>query len=195
MARSAKSKGNKFSSIASNTPRNLPFRETLTIEERVRYDELNPEQQSGYEQFCSDHVRNNTVDDYLKYSQTKSTPNTVTAIPTPKAEEVVPKETNIEKTKTEETVIVKETVKPIEQPVEKVTSETNIATDINDFNPVQSVQNIINQNLSVEEEAGKNISVYLSAEALNVVTKYMKKHKVKNRSKLIETVLLNVLKE
>lgn len=190
MARSAKSKGNKFSSIASNTPRNLPFRETLTIEERVRYDELNPEQQSAYEQFCSDHVRNNTVDNYLQYSKTNSAPNIVTTTPTSKVEEVVP-----EKPKTEATVVVKETVKPIEQPVEKVVTETNIVTDINDFNPVQSVQNIINKNLSVEEEAGKNISVYLSAEALNVVAKYMKKHKVKNRSKLIETVLLNVLKE
>lgn len=188
MARSAKSKGNKFSSIAGNTPRNLPFRETLTIEERVRYDKLSPEQQVAYEQFCSDHVKNNTVDDYLKYSKSKSAPTIVLA--TPKKEEVVIKEPI-----SEETVVVKETAKPIEQPVEKVVAKTNVVTDITDFNPVQSVQNIINKNLSVEEEAGKNISVYLSAEALNVVTKYMKKHKVKNRSKLIETVLLNVLKE
>lgn len=183
-----KNTGNKFSSIAGSTPRNLPFRETLTIEERVRYDELSLEQQSAYEQFCSDHPKNNTIDEYLRYSQNKSTSKTITAAP--KTEEAI-----LKKAEPKENVIVKETSKPIEQPVEKVVAETNIVTDINDFNPVQSVQNIINKNLSIEEEAGKNISVYLSAEALNVVAKYMKKHKVKNRSKLIETVLLNILKE
>jgi hypothetical protein len=165
-----KSTGNKFSSIANSTPRNLPFRETLTIEDRIAYDKLSPEEQSGYEQFCIDNVNNNSIEDYLHYSKSKSTPKIVTKA-------------------------TKNTTKPIEQPVEINISETNIKTDITDYNPVQSVQSMINKNLSIEEEAGKNISVYLSAEALNVVSVYMKKHKIKNRSKLIETVLLSVLKE
>lgn len=170
MARTSKSKGNKFSSIASGSSRNLPFRETLSIDDRVIYDELSPDEQKAFEQYCIEHEQNYTIEDYIKYNKSKSTPK------------IVANTSN-------------KTTKPIEQPVEIKQSETDIKTNIKDYNPVQSVQSMINKNLSVEEEAGKNISVYLSAEALNLVSAYMKKHKIKNRSKLIETVLLNILKE
>lgn len=170
MARTSKSKGNKFSSIASSSSRNLPFRETLSIDDRVEYDKLSPEQQKTFEQCCAECEKDYSIKDYVKYDKSKSAPKIVTKV-------------------------IKNTTKPIEQPVEINMSETNIKTDIADYNPVQSVQSMINKNLSIEEEAGKNISVYLSAEALNLVSVYMKKHKIKNRSKLIETVLLNVLKE
>lgn len=176
MARSS-GKGNKFSSIASNTPRNLPFRETLSLEERVSYDKLSNEQKLAYEQFCKEHA-SSSVADYLQYMKIDS--NTVIEKPTPKAGKgtTQPNET-----------------KKIEQPIEKVTANVPEQNDINDYNPVRSVQSLINKNLSIKEEAGKNISVYLSSEALKVIDKYMKTHKVSNRSKLIETVLINVLQE
>lgn len=154
MARTNKTK-NKFSSIANNTPRNLPFRETLSLEDRVRFDMLSPENKKFFEEYCAEHS-NHSIDEFLK------------------ARPIAEATTEVEP---------QESVAFDEPKIEKVD------------NSISTVLGLINQAVAIEEEAGKNISVYLSADALNILKNYMKKHKVKNRSKLIESLILNILKE
>lgn len=164
MARTNKTK-NKFSSIANNTPRNLPFRETLSLEDRVKFDMLSPENKKFFEEYCAEHS-NNSIDEFLK------------ARPVAESKEVESQEPAV-----------------IDEPkIKKVENTSKDMDQSKTDSSISTVLGLINQAVAIEEEAGKNISVYLSAEALNVLKDYMKKHKVKNRSKLIESLILNILK-
>ena len=51
------------------------------------------------------------------------------------------------------------------------------------------------QNDIPDKIPGKNISIYLSANTLNLLNQYIKENRIKNRSIFIETLLLKVLSQ
>ena len=72
----------------------------------------------------------------------------------------------------------------------KINSEMQNLNSNQKPNTIDDIKNEILERANVYEAAGKNISVYLSSNTLNLLTVYMKENKIKNRSKLIEEILL-----
>ena len=98
------------------------------------------------------------------------------------------------------------TSNPFFKVADTINEEPGIIKPEIDYNPKKEIEHEhddiktsfrkqINQEVLSEEEAGKNISVYLSAEVLKIIKSYMKSNKIQNRSKLIEAIILSVLKE
>lgn len=77
--------------------------------------------------------------------------------------------------------------------VPNVNTENSTETVPIDNQLVERFQAIITESLPTQER-GKNISVYLTNEAFTLLQNYCKKHKIKNRSTVIDTIIKNVLK-
>lgn len=97
---------------------------------------------------------------------------------------------------TVEPVINKEVIPPIDEDEQKDEDISSLSTEeVTTAAPISSifdVQEIVNQNI-IQRRAGKTKSIYFSADSVEILKKYCKENKIKNESKVIDSLVKNVL--
>lgn len=182
----ARTKANKFTQIASNVTRNTPFIDSLNPEERTIFEKMSVTEQEECERYCIQNPNSGVLQYAALLQKIEPNNNSNNNKPSSNPETVVITEQKIEtkpkdKRKTEQN---------------NIAPKNNTKIEVSNIEPdetIQKVQSLIS-NSFIEKEAGKNISVYLSAESLKLLAEYKKKHKISNRSSLIDALIKNVLK-
>lgn len=160
---------NKWAKAVKDKQQNDEFRNMLTEDQKMTYDSLPINQQTAYKVQYLNRLKQ------LEESQKQT-------------------ENDQEETPVVEPVIEKPVIEPVIEEQKTADNTVVIRPHIEQYDhSIRSIQDLVKSSIP-QKEAGKQVSIYLSKEALDILAKYCSKNKIKNKSSLIDTMIKNVLK-